>query len=74
MDSFFEQFFYKYPNIIGHLLKDPEKEKRPNRLIITIENYIPIEIAFEYFKSILNINSPSYHQTYIRFKINSSQK
>jgi hypothetical protein len=66
-NSFFEQFFYKYPNIIDHLLKDPGKEKGPNRLIITIQNYDLTEITFEYFNSILNINSPSYHILHIIF-------
>jgi hypothetical protein len=66
-NSFFEEFFLKYPDIINHILKDPSKEKVQNKLIITFQNYNLTEISFKYLNSILNINSSSYHILHVIF-------
>jgi hypothetical protein len=66
-NSFFEQFFRKYPNIIDHLLKDPKKENISNSLIITFQNYDLTEITFNYLNSILNMSSPAYQILHVIF-------
>jgi len=66
-NSFFEQFFYKHPSIIDHILTDPRKGEVLNRLIITIQNYDLTKITFQYLNSILNMNSSSYHLLHVIF-------
>ena len=73
-NSLFEQFSDQFSTLTDQLLKSDPHPDQPNALIITLQNYDLTEISFQYLKSILRINSPSYQVLHVIFiKSNTSQ-